>query len=213
MVWTRGEEVTSSGLFDEPAGATPLDPDDAKGLIPTWVATRGDLNSAEQENIAKAIAWTSSRGGPHTLASLLTDETVRNLHRRMFRDVWKWAGVYRRHDTNMGAPWPYVPTQVRELLADVLAQTADPENLPWPADELAVRFHHRLVAIHPFPNGNGRHARLAADLLLELLGEPVFSWGSENLNEDGASRAAYLDALQWADRELDYEPLLLFARS
>ena len=104
-------------------------------------------------------------------------------------------------------------SQVRELLADVLAQTSDPENLPWPADELAVRFHHRLVAIHPFPNGNGRHARLAADLLLELLGEPVFSWGSQNLNEDGASRAAYLDALQWADRELDYEPLLLFARS
>lgn len=131
----------------------------------------------------------------------------------MFGDVWKWAGTYRQHDTNMGAPWPYVPTQVRELLADVLAQTSDPNNMPWPADELAVRFHHRLVVIHPFPNGNGRHSRLAADLLAELLGVPVFSWGAQSLNEAGAARAAYLDALQRADRELDYGPLLVFARS
>ena len=85
--------------------------------------------------------------------------------------------------------------------------------MPWPADELAVRFHHRLVVIHPFPNGNGRHSRLAADLLVELLGEPVFSWGAQNLGEEGAARAAYLDALRRADRELDYEPLLAFARS
>lgn len=205
--------MTTPGLFDEPAGATPIDPDDAKGLVPTWVATRGDLNSAEQENIAKAIAWTSSRGGPSTVAALLTDGTIRNLHRRMFGDVWKWAGTYRQHDTNMGAPWPYIPTQVRDLLADVLIQTSDLENTPWPVDELAVRFHHRLVVIHPFPNGNGRHARLAADLLVELLGEPVFSWGAQNLGEEGAARSAYLDALQRADRELDYGPLLAFARS
>jgi Fic-DOC domain mobile mystery protein B len=205
--------VTTSGLFDEPAGATPIDPDDAKGLIPTWVATRGDLNNAEQENIAKAIAWTSSRGGPHTAAELLTDDAIRNLHRRMFGGVWKWAGTYRQHDTNMGAPWPYIPIQVRDLLADVLVQTSDLEHMPWPADELAVRFHHRLVVIHPFPNGNGRHSRLAADLLVELLGEPVFSWGAQNLGEEGAARAAYLDALRRADRELRYAPLLAFARS
>ena len=205
--------MTAPGLFDEPVGATPIDPDDAKGLIPTWVATRGDLNSSEQENIAKALIWASSRGGPRSVASLLTEETIKTLHRRMFGDVWRWAGDYRHHDTNMGAPWPYVPVQVRDLLADVLAQTSDRENMPWPADEVATRFHHRLVVIHPFPNGNGRHSRLAADLLVTLLGEPVFSWGAQNLNAEGAARTAYLDALRRADNSLDYEPLLAFARS
>jgi Fic-DOC domain mobile mystery protein B len=205
--------VTPLGLFDNPAGATPLDPDDVKGLIPTWVATRGDLNAAEQLNIAKAVTWASSRGGPHSLVALLQEETVRSLHRRMFGDVWKWAGDYRKHDTNMGVHWPYIQTQVRELLADVIAQTSDIGALPWSADELAIRFHHRLVVVHPFPNGNGRHSRLAADLLVALLGEPVFSWGAENLNESGAARAAYLDALRRADSVYDFEPLVAFARS
>ena len=205
--------MTTGDLFEEPVGATPIDPDDAKGLIPTWVATRADLNSAEQENIAKAIAWASSRGGPQSVDSLMTEGTMRGLHRRMFGDVWKWAGSYRRHDTNMGAPWPYVPIQVLELLEDVSAQTSDRANMPWAADELAVRFHHRLVAIHPFPNGNGRHARLAADLLVELLGESAFTWGARDLSEEGTARAAYLEALRRADREFDYAPLLAFARS
>jgi Fic-DOC domain mobile mystery protein B len=205
--------VTALDLFDEPEGATPLDPDDARGLIPTWVATRGDLNAAERANIAKAVTWavTSRRMGSHD--SLLTEESMKTLHRRMFGDVWRWAGTYRPHDTNMGTRWPYISTQVRELLADVLAQTADSENLPWSADELAVRFHHRLVVIHPFTNGNGRHSRLAADLLVSVLGEPVFTWGSENLNSPGEARRAYLAALRTADSEFDYRPLLEFARS
>ena len=112
-----------------------------------------------------------------------------------------------------GAPWPYIPMQVHELLEDVLVQTSDRANMPWAADELAVRFHHRLVAIHPFPNGNGRHARLAADLLVELLGEQAFTWGARDLGEEGSARAAYLEALRQADREFDYAPLLAFARS
>ena len=205
--------MTPLDLFDEPAGATPLDPDDAKGLIPTWVATRGDLNAAEQANIAKALTWASTSQAMGSRASLMTEESMKMLHRRMFRDVWKWAGTYRQHDTNMGTHWPYISVQVRELLADVMAQTADVGNLPWPPDELAVRFHHRLVVVHPFPNGNGRHSRLAADLLVSVLGAPVFSWGAENLNESGATRAAYLDALRHADSLQDFEPLVAFARS
>jgi Fic-DOC domain mobile mystery protein B len=145
--------------------------------------------------------------------ALMTEAMIRTLHRRMFSDVWKWAGSYRQHDTNMGAPWPYVPMQVHELLEDVVTQTSDRANMPWSADELAVRFHHRLVSIHPFPNGNGRHARLAADLLVEQLGEEVFSWGARDLGEEGAARAAYLEALRRADLEFDYAPLLAFARS
>jgi Fic-DOC domain mobile mystery protein B len=200
-------------LFQEPEGATPLSPDDAKGLIPSWVATRADLNAVEQENIAKAIAWASTSPRMSSLVSLTTEESMKTLHRRMFGDVWKWAGSYRQHDTNMGAHWPNISTQVRELLADVLAQTANAENLPWPADELAVRFHHRLVVIHPFPNGNGRHSRFAADLLVNVLGEPAFTWGSENLGSPGEARRAYLEALRKADSIYDYRSLVEFARS
>jgi Fic-DOC domain mobile mystery protein B len=200
-------------LFAEPEGATPLEPEDAACLIPTWIATRGDLNAAEQENIARAIIWAERSRQMASRASLVTEGSMKTLHARMFGDVWKWAGTYRRHDTNMGAHWPYISTQVRELLADVLAQTEDPARLPWSADELAVRFHHRLVVLHPFPNGNGRHARLAADLLVRSLGRPVFSWGSENLSAQREARRLYLDALRTADKTFDYEPLLAFARS
>lgn len=203
----------TADLFQEPEGATPLGPDDAKGLIPTWVATRADLNTVEQENVAKAIAWASTSSRMGSLGELMIEESIKTLHRRMFGDVWKWAGSYRQHDTNMGAHWPYISTQVRELVADVLAQTADTENLPWPADELAVRFHHRLVVIHPFPNGNGRHSRLAADLLIHVLGEPAFTWGSENLSTPSEARRIYSDGLRTADSRYDYRPLVEFARS
>ena len=159
------------------------------------------------------MVWASASRSMARRDSLLTEESLLTLHRRMFGDVWKWAGTYRRHDTNLGAHWPYISTQVRDLLGDVLAQTADSAELPWSVDELSVRFHHRLALVRPFPNGNGRHARLAADLLVSSLGRPVFSWGSENLGAPGEARRAYLDALRTADRSFDYVPLLAFARS
>lgn len=199
--------------FEQPEGAAPLDEQDRDGLIPTWIATRADLNEAEHANIAKALIWAESRRGPHSLASLLTEKMILNLHREMFGEVWKWAGTYRQHNTNIGANWPYVPTQLRELLADVDAQTVGVGRLPWSPDELAVRFHHRLVLVHPFANGNGRHARLAADILVTLLGEPVFSWGAAGLGNDCADRAAYLAALRHADRTQEFGPLVTFARS
>jgi Fic-DOC domain mobile mystery protein B len=205
--------MTVRGVFVEPEGATPLVPEDFEGLIPTWVATREDLNGAEQANIAKALLWAESKGGPHAIDTLLTDKTMRNLHKRMFGEVWKWAGDYRRHNTNIGIDWPYVPVQLHDLLADVLAQTLNREQLPWPPDELAVRFHHRLVVIHPFPNGNGRHARLAADLLVAQLGQRTFTWGAQDLSASGSVRRAYLDALRHADAAQEFSPLMAFARS
>jgi Fic-DOC domain mobile mystery protein B len=213
MVELGEEEVSATGLFEEPEGATPIEPGDAEGLIPTWLATRADLNATENENIAKAMAWIASGAGPRTVAAWMTDESMRALHQRMFGDVWKWAGTYRRSDTNLGSHWPLVPAQVRDLTADVIVQTADPARLPWPPDELAVRFHHRLVVIHPFPNGNGRHARLAADVLVAALGEPVFTWGAQDLGEKAAARASYLAALRLADESADVGPLVAFARS
>ena len=200
-------------LFDEPEGATPLDLDDAEGLIPTWVATRDDLNVVEQENIAAAVAWASSATGPRTPDALLTEAMIRQLHWHMFGDVWKWAGKYRRRDTNIGVHWPNIAERVCGLAADAAAQTTDLGALPWPADELAVRFHHRLVEIHPFPNGNGRHARLAADILVTSLGRAPFTWGIRDSGTQSVVRSTYLDALRTADANLDYGPLVTFARS
>ena len=198
---------------DEPVGATPLDPEDSARLIPTWVATRADLDVVEQENITKAMTWAASSSRLTGIGALLAEQTMLDLHRRMFDEVWEWAGTYRQRDTNIGAHWPYIGTRVRDLLADALTQTADPVALPWPADELAIRFHHRLVSIYPFPNRNGRHARLAADLLVRVLDRPVFTWGGADLSRPGRVRTRYLDALRTADTSYDYGPLTAFARS
>lgn len=205
--------MLSGEAFEQPDGATPLERDDLAGLIPTWVATQQDLNQAEHANIAKAILWAESARGPRSLETLLTEKAIRDLHRRMFAEVWRWAGEYRHHNTNLGDAWPYIPTRLRDLLADVAVQTSDLEALPWKPDELAIRFHHRLVSIHPFPNGNGRHARLAADILVTLLGSSPFSWGAGDLGVPGSGRAAYLTALREADRTQDYTALTDFARS
>ncbi len=199
-------------LFTEPEGATPLDHEDIQGLLRTDIAWRGELNLAEAENIASAQAWAFSR--PRALTRLLTRPAMTELHRRMFGDVWRWAGTPRRRVTNIGCPPHEIAVNLASLLLDVQAQIADPARLAWPADEIAVRFHHRLVSIHPFPNGNGRHARLAADLLVVRLGQRRFSWGSAgDLAANSSSRSRYLSALRVADREHSYQSLLEFARS
>jgi Fic-DOC domain mobile mystery protein B len=194
-------------VFDGPPGSTPLEPGEQDDLIPTWIASRGDLNSAEQENIARGVAWVRRFSWK---PSDITQAWLKDLHRRMFADVWRWAGVYRSHDTNVGGPWLQIPVALEDLVRDMLAQIGG----AWSSDEVAVRFHHRLVSIHLFPNGNGRHARLAADVLVEALGEKRFGWGvGTTLVDAGEARSEYLAALRTADQEGDYRRLLRFARS
>jgi Fic-DOC domain mobile mystery protein B len=139
---------------------------------------------------------------------ILTDGFVRDLHRRMFGQVWRWAGRYRTTDKNLGHPWPQIPAHVR-LLCEDTAYWIREQTYGW--DELAARFHHRLVAIHPFPNGNGRHARLMTDTLLKKNGLPMFTWGQATLRA-GEARARYLDALRAAD-DRQFGRLIAFARS
>ena len=136
------------------------------------------------------------------------DAQLRELHRRMFEDVWKWAGLYRTTPRNIGIEAYRIPTEVRQLVRDARYWA---DNQVYPADECAIRFSHRLVSIHPFPNGNGRHSRIAADILAVRLGRPVFSWGKANLIDAGGTRKEYIAALQAADTEV-IEPLLNFAR-
>lgn len=192
--------------FDYPAGATPLDPDEAAGLLPAHITTQGDLNVWEQTNILQGELWAAKQGK----RDLLDEGFVRELHRRMFDQTWKWAGTFRSSNKNIGVDWLQIAMQLRNLLDNTRYQV---EYRVFSADELAVRFHHQLVAIHPFPNGNGRHARLMADLLVQRLGKLRFSWGgNQSLVDAGEVRRAYIEALQAADKH-NVALLLAFARS
>src|SRR5437016_9122372 len=193
-----------SGLLEEPDDATPLTPEERRELIPAHIAYRSELNEAEQENIARAQDWALGRR-----RDLLSEKFIKDLHRRMLGDVWRWAGKFRTTERNLGIPFYEIPVALRQLLDDTKTWI---EYNTYKPDEIAVRFHHRLVQIHPFPNGNGRHARLMADLLVMSLGGERFSWGSANLQDAGDLRKRYIEALRAADNH-EYGPLLRFARS
>ncbi len=194
-----------SDLFERPDdAATPLTPEEMRDLIPAHIAYRRELNEAEQENIILAQAWALSRR-----RDLLSERFVKDLHRRMLGDVWRWAGKFRTSARNIGIDYWQIPVALRQLLDEAKAWI---EFNTYPPDEVAVRFHHRLVQIHPFPNGNGRHARLMADLLAMQLRRERFSWGRASLRAAGAARARYIEALRAAD-EHDIGPLLEFARA
>ncbi|MFN5463453.1 MAG: mobile mystery protein B, partial [Cyanobacteriota bacterium] len=141
-----------------PTGATPLDVDELEGLVPTHLVSRGQLNEWEQRNIESALLWLNRQRRPRPLE----EAWLRRLHREMFGQSWRWAGQYRGSDKSIGADWRQIRLQVPALLGDITYQV---EHQVEPVDQIAIRFHHRLVSIHPFPNGNGRHARLSADVL------------------------------------------------
>jgi len=193
-----------SDLFEQPDYATPLTPEEMRELIPANIAYRRELNEAEQENIALAQDWALNRP-----RDPLSEKFVQELHRRMLGDVWRWAGKFRTSERNLGIAFYKIPVTLRQLIEDTKAWI---EYKTYPTDEIAVRFHHRLVQIHPFANGNGRHARLMGDLLVMRLGAERFSWGSANLQDAGAVRQRYIAALQAAD-DHNIAPLLVFARS
>lgn len=196
-------EVTQDEpLLQNPPGATPLSAEDLEGRIPD-LATREELNAWEQENILQALDRLRRRRPKE----LLDDGFLRKLHVWMFGDTWTWAGEYRLRETNIGVEPMQIPVRVRQLCENLRYQR---DNNVFPPAELAVRFHRDLVWIHPFRNGNGRHTRLAADLLLESLGGAPLSWGGGNLEADGEKRSQYLAALKAADAG-DYIPLTDFA--
>lgn len=185
--------MTTTG--PEPSGNTPLDEDEAADLIPAHLGTRAELNAWEQVNISQAVDWLGQRR--REPLSVLNASFLFELHRRMFGETWRWAGRPRTTEKNIGVAPHQIAEALRNLLADTLYWI---EHETFSTDEIATRFHHRLVAIHPFPNGNGRHARLAADVLLESLGAAPFTWGSADLDREGGARSRYLDALRQADK-------------
>lgn len=197
-------------LTGEPPGATPLDADDLAGLKPTWVATPADLNLAEQRNIEQATRWAFAARRPvATVPDLLTIAFVDRVHRRLFGDVWAWAGQRRRRETNIGVEPVMVTVAMQDVLSDV---TWWHEHQTFAPAETAVRLHHRLVSVHPYVKGNGRHSRFLADLYLHLNGHPRLGWNRAALVADNDTRTVYIAALRKAD-DGDYGLLIDFATS
>jgi Fic-DOC domain mobile mystery protein B len=196
--------------FEYPYGSTPLDPDEAIDLIPSHITSQSELNLWEEANITEASLWGIKHAQRSKKSSLLTEAFIRELHRKMFNRTWRWSGTFRKSNKNIGVDWP----QISIKLDDLLKNTAYQLNQEiYTLDELATRFHHQLVWIHPFPNGNGRHARLMTDCLLISNGGHRFSWGEHRqLTGMDIIRKTYIDALRKADLA-DFSDLLNFVRS
>ncbi len=191
-------------LFQADENATPLTEAERAELIPTHVSLRSELNELEQKNVAEAYAWAFRR------KRRVLDETfLKGLHRRMFNAVWKWAGEYRTSEKNLGVMPHLIQPGVWQIIGDARYAIQHKSFSP---DELAVRISHRLVSVHPFPNGNGRWSRLAGDLLIVQQGGARFTWGGGDIQTGGDARKKYMDAIHAAD-DHDFAPLIKFVRS
>jgi Fic-DOC domain mobile mystery protein B len=187
-------------------GNTPLNPEEIQGLRIPHIQQIGELNRWEQSNIQEAMDWLEKR----RKTEVLDVGFMCLLHKKMFGKVWKWAGSFRKSEKNLGIPWFQIPTSIHQLAINTQYWI---DQKSFSEEEIAVRFHHQLVLIHPFSNGNGRHARIMADLILtEKLGKEPFSWGSGNLIDAGNLRKNYINALKAADQH-DYRDLIQFVRS
>jgi Fic-DOC domain mobile mystery protein B len=194
---------------NQTSGNTPLDADELMQLIPS-LATKEELNEWERKNILEAAKW-ALNSRVLKRADPFVEPYLRELHRRMFDQTWRWAGKYRRSNKNLGVPFHQILNHLAALLGDAQYWM---EHGTFDLDEIAVRFHHRLVWIHPFSNGNGRHARLLADVIVRKHGREEFSWGAWELVEAGPARVEYIRCLKTADANNDdIQGLLKFARS
>lgn len=192
--------------IDYPEDATPINADEIEGLLLTHITTQAELDRWEQDNINEALTWIEERKPK----DVLNESFMKLLHSKMFCNVWKWAGTFRQSEKSIGVSWYKISIELKKLCDDVEYWI---ENKTFSDDEIAARFHHRLVSIHLFPNGNGRHARLIADILLEnILSRPPFTWGNANLVKSSDDRKRYIESLIAADRG-EYKHLLEFVRS
>jgi Fic-DOC domain mobile mystery protein B len=189
---------------DETDNATFLTAEEREGIIPSHVTLQRELNELEQQNIVEAEVWAFMRR-----RDPVAEAFVRNLHRRMFGKVWQWAGAYRTSNKNIGVGCDQIQSRLYETLDNIRYWI---EHQTFPPDEITTRFHHALVSIHPFPNGNGRWSRLMADILIVRLGQPRFTWGSSGLRDADATRQAYTESLKAADNH-NFSDLIAFVRS
>ena len=193
-------------VYDD--GQTPLSEEEKEGLLIKSITTHGDLDEHEQLNIEDAIAWTMSLKLKKD--QILTEDFIKKLHKKMLGKVWRWAGEFRRSEKNIGVKWINIGIELRTLLGDTDYWI---ENKTYSPDEIAIRFKHRLVNIHCFPNGNGRHSRIMADIIIEsIFGEDIFTWNHSNMVQANETRAEYIRSIREGDKG-NIMPLINFART
>ena len=194
--------------FEYIPGQTPLEEEEKEEMLISSITTRGELDEFEQLNIAQAVEWTLSR--KFDADYILSERFVRELHRRMFCDVWGWAGTFRKSNKNIGVDKTQIAVSLNQLLENVRYWI---EHSVYPHDEIAIRASHQIVSIHCFPNGNGRHSRIMADVIITyIFQKPLFTWGQSNLTEHSETRKIYISAIHEADNG-NIKPLIEFARS
>jgi len=192
--------------YDE--GQTPLDENEKEGLLIKTITTQKELDEFEQLNIEKAIEWTIH--ARLTTRKILTEKFIKDLHKKMYGDIWRWAGKYRMSNKNIGIDWIQIGVQLKNLLDDAQYWI---ENKTYPPEEISIRFKHRIVAIHCFPNGNGRHSRLMADIMMEsIFGKDIFTWHQSNMVKANETRNKYITTLKEADNG-NILPLIEFAQN
>lgn len=188
-------------------GQTPIDEDEKEGLLIKTISTRGELDEFEQLNIQSAIEWSLKTKVEKT--QLLTEDFLLLVHKKMFGEVWAWAGTKRKTNKNIGVDKTQISIEIKKLIDDCNFWI---DNKSFSDEEIAIRFSHRLVKIHLFPNGNGRHSRLVADIMIsKIFNKPVFSWGHSDLSKKNPIRKEYLDAIYKADND-NYKPLIEFSK-
>lgn len=201
MVLIKEYGMKMASIFKTDDNSTPLTEEEKHGLIP-WITTRAELNEIESLGIFNAEKWLLTSKKKY----LLSEKFIKLLHKKMFEDIWQWAGTFRTTERNIGVAPYAISSELQKLFDDVNYWI---ENNTYPLLEIGARFHHRLVYIHPFPNGNGRHARIMADLLMQKLKQKPLNWGQKSLLEISELRKNYINALRKADRG-DYMFLIQF---
>jgi len=188
-------------------GQTPISEEEIEDILLPTISTRGELDEFEQANIEKAIEW--SMKNSFSTEEVLSIAFIKELHKRMFSEVWGWAGSFRRSNKNIGVDKFIIEQELYKLINDCRYWI---KQKVYSEDETAIWYKFRMVSIHPFPNGNGRHSRICGDIMVShILNRPVFTWGGKRIQEEGETRKRYLDALHKADQG-DILPLLEFAR-
>ena len=189
-------------------GQTPLDENEKEGLKIKSITTQKELDEFEQLNIEKAVEWSIRVN--LTSEKILTEKFIKDLHKKMYNDVWRWAGEFRKSNKNIGINWTQIGIELKNLIDDTKYWI---ENKTYSPEEIAIRFKHRIVAIHCFPNGNGRHSRMMADIIIEsIFGKEIFSWQKSNMVKANETRKVYITALKEADHG-NIKPLIKFAKN
>lgn len=183
--------------------------DDTSGLILTHLTTRTERNAAEAHIISLAYdkyifeARRKKQG-----ARWFTNEFICAVHRDMFGSIWDWAGKYRTDNLNIGVDWRLISEQIHLLCDDFLYWDSTTSTMT--VLEVAARLQNRLTKIHPFRNGNGRHARLITDIFFYSRRHPLPEWPQTHLMSEGHQiRELYIAAMQKADQG-DFSSLIRF---